>query len=890
MIMKKIVFLISGLFFSLLVFSQEYLDMWQDPNETNFYAIQEKFNEYFENRDKGRGSGYKQFKRWEMFIEPRVYPSGQLINYTARMKSTYDRFKRSEAYRSGRRAMNGDWESLGPTAYTQGWGYNGGVGRLNCVEFNPYNSNAIWVGAPAGGLWYSGDAGASWNCLTSDFPMLGVSDIAVDPDNANLIYLLTGDGDGKHTTSIGVLKSTDGGTTWSETDLTWAGTSRIYGFKLLMHPSDPNILFVAATNGIWKTTNGGGTWTQEHTGNFRDIEFKPGSPDIMYAVSRTRFYKSTNLGNTWTPLHLTDGQLPTTDFSRIAVSVTPNAPSNVYLLYGGGDLGYRGLYLSDNEGDDFNLQSDTPNILGYPIAADDSSHQASYDHALLVDPSDASRIWTGGINVWRSDDYGVTWTIMSHWKYTDNSIGYTHADIHALEHYWGSVWCASDGGLFRSGNNGGDWTDLSAGLNIMQFYHIDVLGSILTGGTQDNGCNQWTVGSTNALHTIGADGFACIIDYTNSNIRYKSDQNNKYRSTNGGSSFSNITPDNTVHTGGGFWGADWLMHPTDPDILYLGSHDELYRTTTGGTGSNPWISMNAAFPENGPVHLGQSPANGDVLYASNSIQVRRTTNANATFPGWVNITGTTLPTPPSIPPLPTDLAMVTDIAVDPANASRVWVTLSGFEDGVKVYYTPHGTQTSATWYNESGSLPNIPINCIVYEPGSNDGLYIGTDFGVFYKDDDLGDWVFYGNGMPAVIVNDLDIDGSWLYAGTYAQGMWRTELFTGCPTSLTLTPASVPYGTLNIGTWWHQASSSITSTVVMDSDYGTNVTYRAGDFVRLDPGFEIKAKSKLSIAITPCNSNPALPPPPDQDDQTKSDVEKSKESRTVTEKQVKPDQ
>jgi hypothetical protein len=880
MIMKKILFFISGLFFCTGMFSQEYLDMWQDPNQKDFYAIQEKFYEYFENRDKGRGSGYKQFKRWEMFMEPRVYPSGRLINYPARMKKLYEVFKRSVTYKSGRRAMNGDWESLGPTDYTDGWGYNGGVGRLNCVEFNPYNTNAIWVGAPAGGLWYSGDAGASWNCLTTDFPTMGISDIAVQPNNANIIHILTGDGDGNHTTSIGVLKSTDGGITWSETDLSWAGTSNIYGYKLLMHPWNFDILFVVATNGIWKTTDGGDTWTQEHLGNFRDIEFRPNTPDTMYAVSKTRFYKSTNLGDSWTSMHVTDGQLPTTNFYRIALSVTPDEPDNVYLLYGGGNVGYRGLYFSDNGGNDFNLQSNTPNILGYPIAGDDSTHQANYDHALLVDPSDASTIWTGGINVWRSNDYGVTWTIVAHWKHTGNPIGYVHADIHALEHYWGSVWVASDGGIFRSSNDGDDWTDLSAGLNIMQFYHIDVLGSTMTGGTQDNGCNQWTLGSTNALHTIGADGMACIIDYTNSNIRYQSDQENKFRTTNGGSSFTNITPDGTVHNGSGFWGSDWIMHPTDPDILYMGSHYDLYRTTTAGTGTDPWTPLNVAFPDNGPYRLAQSPADVDVMYASNGVQVRRSTNVNATYPGWVNITGSTLPT---------SLAEVTSIAVDPTNASRVWVTMSGFEDGVKVYYTPNGTQTSATWYNESGDLPNIPVNIIVYEPGSNDGLYIGTDFGVFYKNDDLGDWVFFGNGMPAVPINDLDIDGSWLYAGTYGQGMWRTPVFSGCPVSLSLTPANVSYGTLNIGTWWHQASSSITSTVVMDSDYGTNITYRAGDYVRLDPGFEIKAKSKLSIVITPCGSNPSLPPPPDEDSPIEPVEDKSIISTTETEKQEKTD-
>ena len=819
--------------------------MWNDPNEKDFYSIQQKFNEYFETREKVRGSGYKQFKRWELFWEPRVYPSGQLFNYSKRVLDTQQKFRQTPAYQNSLRSTNGDWEPLGPTSYSDAWGWNGGVGRINCVAFHPTNSNIIYVGAPAGGLWVTSNGGSTWNCLTADLPLLGVSSVIIHPTAPNTIYILTGDGDAGDTYSIGVLKSANGGVSWSATGLVWDITDKVRGYKMIMHPTNPQIMLIASNDGIIRTTNGWEDWHNERMGDFRDIEFRPTTPDILYAVSSQYLYKSTDTGDYWSVLHASDGLLPTTDFNRIALGVTPASPTSVYLLYGGGSTGFRGFYYSANNADSFIVASNTPNVLGYESDGSDTRHQANYDLALAIDPISPGVVYVGGINVWKSENYGFTWEITSHWHNTGSGIGYTHADIHALEFNGGTLYCGSDGGVFRSTNNADDWTDLSSGLNIMQFYHIDVAGDVLFGGTQDNGCNQWTVGLTTAIHTAGADGFDCIIDYSNPAIRYQSTQSSKYRSNNSGLVFFDITPDTSLNPAS-YWGADWIMHPTDPNTLFLGSHHKLLRTQDSG---NNWTDMNSTLIYDGPVELAQSAANVNVLYISDGTEIKRTTNANGTTITWVNITGN----------LPSNLAEVTDMVVDPNDAGRIWVTFSGFEGGTKVYYTPNGTGSSFTWYNESGSLPNIPINCIEFEPGSNDGLFIGTDFGVFYKNDDLGDWIFYGNGLPSVIVNDLDIEGTWLYAGTYGQGMWRSEIFTGCLPTLSLTPGSVPYGASDVGTWWHQADQSIISTVIVNGDIGTNVIYRAGDFVRLDPGFEFKAGSNLTVEIQDCGTAVALP-------------------------------
>ena len=773
-----IIFFVSIISTSLL--AQEYADMWRDANSRDFYAIQRKFKEYFQNRDKGRGSGYKQFKRWEMFTEPRVYPSGRLFNYSAYLWEEMEKFKQSEMYTSSvRRSTNGYWTDMGPHSYTDGLGWNGGQGRINCIAFHPTNSNIFYVGAPAGGLWKTTDGGSTWTCLTDGLPLIGVSGIAIRPNATNTIYILTGDGDGGHTNSIGVLKSTDGGSTWHETGTTWSFSMGVRGYKLMMHPTNYNTLFMATNVGIFKTTNGGDTWQQTHFTNTTDIEFKPGSPSTMYAAEWDEFLISTNSGNTWNVDP--GGTCPTTGFTRFSIGVTPADPDVVYLLYGGGSTGYKGTYYSDNSGQTFSLQSNTPNIMGYETDGSDTKHQAGWDIAIAVDPSTAGTVYIGGINVWKSTNYGVTWEAMSYWKETNNSTGYTHADIHALEFNGSTLFCGSDGGIFKSTNAGDTWTDLTEGMNIMQFYFIDVVSDEISGGTQDNGCNQWPTSSTDALHTIGADGFACLINYNNTNIRYQSDQDTRWRVTPflGVWTHENISPFGLT----GFWGADWIMDPSNPDILYSG-HLDVYRTTTGGLGLIPWNDLNVGFTEagdsTGVQALAMSPENTSRLYAASDQGIRRTDNATAGSPTWVDITGS----------LPVVSAKIRKMAIDPSDSRRLWVCFSGLSGGNKVFSTTNGDAATPSWTNESGTLPNIPVNTIEYDPGSNDGIYLATDFGVFYKNDGIGDWIFFSNGLPNVPVFDLDIDGSYLYAGTFGRGIWRSSKYTTCPASYSLTQAN----------------------------------------------------------------------------------------------------
>ena len=184
-----VVFLVLG-FGSLSGQKNSVSDLYLNSGTDDFATIQNTMNQYFEGKSTGQGSGYKQWKRWEYLAERRLTPDGKVANWAARNFDEYKEYTKGSANLDNgdqTDAANGYWTSLGPTDFTWGNGWNGGVGRLNCIAFHPSNSSIFWVGAPAGGLWKTSYGGTSWTPITDGMPSIGVSGIAVDYTNTNIL-------------------------------------------------------------------------------------------------------------------------------------------------------------------------------------------------------------------------------------------------------------------------------------------------------------------------------------------------------------------------------------------------------------------------------------------------------------------------------------------------------------------------------------------------------------------------------------------------------------------------------------------------------------------------------------------------------------------------------
>lgn len=738
-----------------------WVQLMLNPN-SNFYDVQDAFYEYWKDKNIEKGKGYKQFKRYEEFMRPRVYPTGYLPNEV--IQSEVLSAIESKQNSSLRSSNSSNWLPLGPTTVpTNGLGYqNAGIGRVNCVRFDPQNSNIIWIGTPGGGLWKSTNGGTSWSSNTDALSTLGVSDIAIHPSNSNIMYIATGDADGADTYSIGVLKSIDAGQTWNPTGLTFTTSASNRISRLLINPTNPDILIATTNNGIYRTTNAGTSWTSTLTGTFFfDAEFKPGDPNVVYAASYSfsgtgKIYYSTNAGQSYTQAT----GIPTSGVLRIALAVSAASPSTVYaLLSSSSNYGYNGLYKSTNSGVSFSSVNSSPNLLGWNETGSDVGGQGWYDLALAVSPLDANQVFVGGVNLWKSTNGGTSFTITGHW-YGGGGNPFIHADQHMLEFQPNSsvIFSANDGGLRKSTNAGGLWTDLSNGLQITQFYRISTAtenANIVYAGAQDNGTNRFITNAWTAV--LGGDGMQPLVDHTNSNIVYASVQyGGLNRSTNGGASFTGIKPSAAPD---GAWITPYVLHPTTTSTIFAG-YDKVYKSTNSGT---TWTALTANLPT-GELHeiLKISVSNPNVLYAGKGNRLYRTTDGGTT---WTSI----------VTGLPTASAYLTEIAISNTDPNKIWATFSGYSASNKVFASTNG---GSTWTNISSGLPNLPVNCIVYENNSNDAIYVGTDVGVYYRNATTP-WTAFMTNLPNVKVSDLEIHygTSKIRAGTYGRGLWESPLY-----------------------------------------------------------------------------------------------------------------
>ena len=844
--MKNSIIFFGFIFLTFSLSAQDWTSLIASSD--NYYELTERADAFFEQKGKGKGSGYKQFMRWRGEMEYKMDNDGTIPNFSALNLRAYQSQQRKLSYASGR-MTHGEWEDLGPFDYYTSDSYSsGGVGRINCMAFHPTDPDILYVGTPVGGMWKSTDAGMTWSPMTDAFASIGISGIVVHPTNPDTIFILTGDGDGSQSRSTGVLKTTDGGLTWENTDLVFGTTDNKHGQKLIGHPSNGDILFAAIRDnvgsgpagGIYRTIDGGENWIQVETMVAAwDIEFQPSDSLIMFATGRKSggnptFFKSTDGGASW--FEDGDPDFPTSGVARMMIANSPSQPTNVYLL-AGGDTGmsgtFQGLFKSTDDGAGFDLMSTTPNILGWAMSGNDNSDQAGYDLALIVDPEDDSKVFVAGINMWKSEDNGLTWARET-WQRRDDPLNpYVHADWHNLYFHNGSLYSNNDGGIYRSEDFGNSWTELTAGMSIMQFYELDILNNEYLGGTQDNGTNGQKFTDSQVHNLWGGDGFGAVWHTGDNSIQYISSQNAIYRRQ-----FGSSIPVSPIELGNNdFWFNEIEMHTTNPDFVFVSTFDEVYRGNGDAFGFS-WdslftSSMSANDRVNGFV---QGVNNEEVMYVVIGDTLIRTDDLGSNPPTWTDL------------PVPFTPNMA-DVEVHPDDADQVWVCATGYTAGRKVYFSDDG---GMSWTNISMGLPNVPMRCLVHEGSPENGIYVGTEIGVYYRNDNMSEWIYFSNLLPNTVIADLEISGGEIFAGTFGRGVWRSDLYSSCPVNLTLTQANDLSNPFSIGTQLYHASNSITSSRIMGNGLGTYVEYNAGNYVKMPVGFNAKLGSQVLARIGGC--------------------------------------
>ena len=493
---------------------------------------------------------------------------------------------------------------------------------------------------------------------------------------------------------------------------------------IVQHPTNSDILYATMwerirrfnyrqsfgeTSGIWKTTDGGDTWTELTTGlpTGNDVgriglDIAQSNPNVLYAFydnsDGSHVYKTTDGGTTWTQTN--DGAL--------------SSMSNGYGWYFG---------------------------------------------QIRVDPANENRVFAMGMNFYRTENGGSSWS----------EIAYdVHVDHHAMEfdNNTGEILQGNDGGFYTSSNHGSSWTKIN-NLPITQFYDIaiDSLNpNRLYGGTQDNNSIRTVTGNVHNWEALlGGDGMYTLVDYTNPDVYYCEYQwGGLYRFDEYGGSYIAYDFDSDRTN----WATPYVMHPQNPNILYLGTY-KMYKTINQG---DNWTAISDDLTQGGTSSfqtistIDISNINPDILIAGTCDGcVHLTTNGGSS---WTDISA-------GLPD-----RWITRVKTDPFDENKIYVTLSGFrwdETFSHVYMSP---DLGDTWVDIHGDLPDIPVNVIILDPDVQERIIVGTDAGIYMTEDNGTNWYSIANDLSNVPVCAMEFHHKTrtLFAGTYGLSAHKAQI------------------------------------------------------------------------------------------------------------------
>lgn len=705
-------------------------------SSNNFEEIVEMGEQYFQRkhpnlqlRDLAQGvyrdGEFVKFMRWRSFWQHSLNPDGTLGDISAFEQNK--QLSKSNQEESLSPYKDVTWTNLSYSNYIVS---QIGLGRTTSIGFHPNNPDIFYVGAAIGGIWRTTDGGQTYTPLGDELPFMAVSSIIVNKNSPFEIFIAVSDHVWYGPPSIGVYRSINGGASWHKTALSFdlADDIRIYWMEA--DPNNPNKMFVATSDGLYRTTNGFVTVSKVSNASCFDVKINPGNSNIVYAGGNNgEFFRSADGGSTFALVQ---------DFGngQVYTATTPLNPAKVYARNG------TTVYKSTDSGVSFPSNFSLPTTTGL----------------LVFSPANENTLLTGFIGVnyvtQRSDDDGATFYNTSHWL-GNNGLPLIHVDqrnmfTNPLEPDY--VYFCNDGGVYRYVISTNSFENLSENLLITQFYDIAVSQTdenVIGGGSQDNGNVFRESDGTWDDYAPTGDGMNQEIDPTDANTRYWAYQyGSLHRWVNGVN--KNIAPPG--QSGQGAWETPYRLDPNNSSRIIAG-YDRVYESTNKG---DNWTDISGAIFGGDLEEIAIAKSNPNRIYAARGTNLYVKNTADNTW--------TTRSMPGSI----------SDLEVDPVDMNIAYITVPGFTAGSKVY---RSVDAGANWTNISGSLPNVSTGAIeIYEniPGA---LFVGTDAGVYYRDNTLADWQEYGE-VPHTRVEDIEIQYSanLIRIGTHGRGVLEAPI------------------------------------------------------------------------------------------------------------------
>ena len=679
-------------------------------------------------------------------------------------------------------------------------------GRVGSIAVDPNNRAHYYVGVASGGVWETTNDGTSWTPVFEHEPSYSIGAVAIDPKNPFVVWVGTGENNSQRSVGYGdgIYRSNDGGKTWRFVGLK---KSEHIG-KILIDPENPNVIFVAAQGPLWspggdrglfKSTDDGNSWRNvldisENTG-VTDVVADPADPEVMYAASYQRrrhvwgfidggpesaIYKSTDTGESW---HKLTAGLPETDMGKIGLAVSPVYHNVVYATIEAAE-GQGGIYRSTDYGESWEKRNGFDEI-------------AMYYATIYCDPVNVDRIYIMNTYVMVSDDGGKTLHRLNEkWKHVDSHVMYI--DPKDPDYYL--VGC--DGGLYESYDRALNW-NFKSNLPVTQFYDITVDKSkpfyYVYGGTQDNfslGGPSRTVSASGIVNsdwfvTTGGDGFQSRVDPADPNTIYAESQyGGLVRFDRKTGQQLGIQPQQGKDESPLRWQWDspLLISPFSHTRLYFAGN-KLFRSDNRG---DSWTEISGDLTRQIDVNklkiMGKT-WNIDAVAKNASTTFYGTCTTITESPlkegliyvgtddGLIQVTedgGKTWTKIDKFPGVP-DMTYVSRVVASMHDVNTVYAVFDNHKNGDFKPYILKSTDMGRNWSSISSNLPdNGPVLSFAEDFEDGNLMFAGTEFGVFFSNDDGREWTQLKGGMPTIPVRDIAIarNQSDLVCATFGRGIY----------------------------------------------------------------------------------------------------------------------
>lgn len=643
------------------------------------------------------------------------------------------------------------WASIGPTHINLKLG---AVGRITTVAIDPVSPSTIYVGARGSGVWKTTNGGATWYPITDAFPTLRIAAVTIDPSNSSRIYVAT--------ENMGVFRSNNAGISWIQ--LTSSNLRAIGhdGGCLLVHPTNPNIMYLTSRNGIYRSNNGGVGWNPVLTGGgSAGLVMDPANPNHLYASigHKTNFaivgiYETTNGGATQTDwVKLSGSGLPViTEKTSIRLALTGD---RVYTSFRNSTTWtlYRKIGAGAWE-------------QGWQTFGDNRAKLWSWLHA---DPSNPQYVYAGGTHMRLSTDGGMTFPTEPTEPHVDHH-GFT---VHPSDPK--IIFTGSDGGLYKSTDRGkpGTWSFVSEGVANVEFYDIadaPTQPELVIGGTQDNGASLYDGSNTNWKFMVGGDSEGVEYDPTDHEVLYEIGQEmHQMKKTTGGGVGSSwptiggaLPEDCSGSAEFGPFDNHLLVHPKTPSIL-LATCGSVWR-------GMPWTPIFTRPPGNSAIRLAVDKTI-DLYYVGTR---RGDLYAGPAGAGWQRVFYD-----------PISVRRITDIEINLDDPRVVYLSFGGTKPK-RIYRLRRLSSTPAAMVatNITSNFPTwLEVRALAVDRMAFHTIYAATANGGVYRGRSLDDgatwsWSPYNNGLPsAVTVTDLEVHPTTgaMRAGTFGRSAYEVN-------------------------------------------------------------------------------------------------------------------